>query len=270
MKRIFLSIITASLFFVSCKKDSTTSFNSSVKAELSVEFDNVAGSQDLQLNTGKYKTANGDSITSITKLKYFVSNFSFTNVNGTVYTVPQDSSYHLVVEGDSSTYEPSFDIPEGEYKSVTFVLGVDSVRNTLDASKRTGDLDVTGAAADMYWTWNSGYIFYKLEGTSPQVPSMGGMGGNSFYYHIGLFGGKTTPTINNIKTITLDLTARGTPKVKAGKETNIHLMVDVLKMFSGANTVNIAAHPMVMTDAYSASIAANFTSGMFRHDHTEN
>ena len=268
MQRIFISFIAASLLFVSCKKDSVSSYNSNVKADLSVEFDNIAGSQDLQLNTGKYKTTNGDSITSITKLKYFVSNFSFTKVDGTVYTIPQDSSYFLIVEGDSSTYEPSFKVPEGEYKSVSFVLGVDSVRNTLDASKRTGALDVTGEASDMYWTWNSGYIFYKLEGNSPQVPSMGGMG-NSFMYHIGLFGGKTTPTINNIKTISLDLTARGTPKVKSGKDTNIHLMVDVLKMFSGTNTVSIAAHSMVMTDAYSASIAANF-SGMFRHDHTEN
>ena len=80
MKRIFLSFIAASLFFVSCKKESASSYNSTVKAELSVEFDNVAGSQDLQLNTGKYITASGDTISSITKLKYFVSNFSFTNV----------------------------------------------------------------------------------------------------------------------------------------------------------------------------------------------
>ena len=256
MKRIFLSIIITSLFFISCKKENASTYNSTVKAELSVEFDNIAGSQDLQLNTGKYVTANGDSITSITKLKYFVSNFSFTNTDGSVYTVPQDSSYFLIIEGDSATYEPTFNVPEGEYKSVTFTVGVDSVRNTLDASKRTGDLDITGAAANMYWSANSGYIFYNLEGTSPQLVGSG----NSFYYHIGLFGGKTTPTINNIKTITLDLTARGTPKVKAGKETNIHLMVDVLKLFSGTNTISIAAHPMVTTDAYSAIIAANFTN----------
>ncbi len=270
MQRIFISFIAFSFFLISCKKDSSTTYNSSVKADLSVEFDNIAGSQDLQLNTGKYITESGDTIKSITKLKYFVSNFSFTNMDGTVYTVPQDSSYFLVIEGDSSTYEPNFKVPEGEYKSVSFILGVDSVRNTLDVSKRTGVLDVTSpATADMYWTWNSGYIFYKLEGTSPQVPSMGGMGGNNFYYHIGLFGGKTTSTINNIKKVTLDLTARGTPKVKSGKDTNIHLMVDVLKMFSGTNSISIAAHSMVMTDDYSANIAANFV-GMFRHDHTEN
>jgi hypothetical protein len=99
---------------------------------------------------------------------------------------------------------------------------------------------------------------------------MGGMGmGNSFYYHIGGFGGYSSATINNIKTVTLDLTVRGVPKVKAGKETNIHLLVDALKMFSGNTTISIAAHPMVMFDAYSTTIANNL-AGMFRHDHTEN
>ena len=43
-------------------------------------------------------------------------------------------------------------------------------------------------------------------------------------------------------------------------------MVDVSKLFTG---FSIAAHPMVMTDPFSATIANNF-SAMIRHDHTEN
>ena len=88
-------------------------------------------------------------------------------------------------------------------------------------------------------------------------------------YHIGGFGGYQTATINNLKTITLDLTARGIPQVKAGKETNIHLMVDLLKLFDGSSNISIAAHPVSMFDDYSATISANYAA-MFRHDHTEN
>jgi len=88
-------------------------------------------------------------------------------------------------------------------------------------------------------------------------------------YHIGLFGGMSAPTINNIKTITLDLTSRGTPKVKTGKSTNIHLMVDILKVFNGTTTFSIADKSMIMVDPFSATIANNYVS-MFRHDHTEN
>lgn len=263
MKRILIFFSFGTFILSSCKKDDTPEYNPNVKADLSVEFDNIAGGSDLQLNTGTYTNASGESF-KVTKLKYYVSNFKLTNVDGTVYTVPQDSCYFLVDESDASTHEPLLHVPEGEYKTLSFVLGVDSLRNTMDVSHRTGSLDPTGAGADMYWTWNSGYIFFKMEGTSAVSP----MGG-AFQYHIGGFGGYTSATINNIKTITLDLTARGTPKVKSGKDTNIHLMVDILKMFTGSGNVSIAAHPMVMFDPYSTTIANNYAN-MINHDHTEN
>ena len=262
MKKIIIPAIAAMAIFSSCKKDSVSEYDSSKKAELSVEFDNIAGSADLILNTGNYTNASGESF-NVTKLKYYVSNFKLTNVDGTEYVVPQDSCYFLIDESDEDTHEPIVRIPEGEYKTLTFTIGVDSLRNTKDISQRIGVLDPTGAGADMYWSWNSGYIFFKMEGTSPA--SMMG----DYMYHIGLFGGMTSPTINNIKTITLDLTARGTPKVKTGKETNIHLMVDILKLFNGTTNFSIADYPMVMVDPFSATIANNYVS-MFRHDHTEN
>lgn len=263
MKRIIFFAATAVALFSSCKKDDDPLYDSSVKAPLSVEFDNVAGSSDLALNTGVYSNASGENFT-VTKLKYYVSNFKLVRTDGTEYVVPKDECYFLIDESDPDTHEPELSVPEGEYTTLTFTVGVDSLKSTADVSQRTGVLDPTGAGADMYWGWNSGYIFYKLEGTSPSS----GMGGD-FMYHIGGFGGYSSSTINNIKTITLDLTARGTPKVKAGKETNIHLFVDVLKMFTGSTNLSIAANPMVMFDSYSTNIANNYAS-MFRHDHTEN
>ena len=264
MNRIFILLSALSTVFISCKKDTDTSYNSNTKAELSVEFDNIAGSSDLQLNTGVYTNAVGEKLT-VTKLKYYVSNFVLTRTDGTVYTVPQDSCYFLIDESDETTHEPILKVPEGEYKTLSFIVGVDSLRSTKDISLRGGALDPTAEGGDMYWGWNSGYIFFKIEGTSPASTSMGG----TFMYHIGGFGGYSSATINNIKTITLDLTARGTPKVKTGKETNIHLMVDVLKMFTGTTNVSIATNPMVMFSDYSVNIANNYTA-MFRHDHTEN
>ncbi len=262
IKCAFLPLSLFILLFTSCKKDNSSLYNSNVKADLSVEFDNIVGSSDLQLNTGSYTNSSGENFT-VTKLKYYVSNFVFIKTDGTVYTVPQDSSYFLVDESDGTEHAPVLHIPEGEYKTVSFVVGVDSLRSTKDISMRTGVLDPTGDGGDMYWGWNSGYIFLKIEGTS--AASADGM----FMYHIGGFGGYSTSTINNLKTITLDLTARGVPQVKAGKETNIHLLVDILKLFDGSTKLSIAAHPSVMFNDYSVNIADNYTA-MFRHDHTEN
>ncbi|HNP53016.1 MAG TPA: hypothetical protein PKK69_00295 [Ferruginibacter sp.] len=264
MKRILFSLTAAVFAFSSCKKSETSEYNSNVKAPLSIEFDNVVGSSDLQLNTGSYTNGSGETF-NVTKLKYYISNIVLTRTDGSVYTVPQDESYFLIDESDESTHEPELNVPEGEYKTLQFVLGVDSLRNTMDVSHRTGVLDPTGVGADMYWTWNSGYIFFKMEGNSTAAPAPM----NMFMYHIGGFGGYTSATINNIKTITLDLTARGVPKVKTGKSTNVHLFVDVMKMFDAGSHVSIAANSMVMFDPYSTTIANNYTT-MFKHDHTEN
>lgn len=263
MKRILFFATTATIILSSCKKDNSPEYDPNIKAGLSVEFDNVAGSSDLQLNTGNYTNAAGEAF-KVTKLKYYVSNFVFTNSNGTTYTVPQKDSYFLIDESDANTHQPEMQVPEGEYKSVSFIVGVDSLRNTVDVSQRTGVLDVSGAASDMYWGWNSGYIFFKLEGTSP-VAGMGGI----FQYHIGGFGGYSASTANNIRKITLDLTARGVPKVKAGKATNIHLMVDILKALSGTTTMSFAATNMIHSIAPGTSVANNYVN-MFGHEHTEN
>jgi hypothetical protein len=117
----------------------------------------------------------------------------------------------------------------------------------------------------MYWSWNSGYIFFKMEGGSAASTQVNKI----FQYHIGLFGGYATATLNNLKNISLDLTTRGVAKVKTGKSPNVHLLVDVLKMFNGATNVSIASNSVVMASPYSATVANNYQY-MFQHDHTEN
>ena len=264
MKRLFIFAIGATALFTSCKKDSTPEYNNTVKAPISVEFDNIVGSSDLQLNTGNYTNALGQSF-KVTKLKYYVSNFTFTNVDGTIYTAPQSDSYFLIDESNTAMHEAELNIPEGEYKTVSFMIGVDSLRNTTDVSTRTGVLDVSGAASDMYWSWNSGYIFLKVEGTSPSITAAG----NVFQYHVGGFGGYTSATPNNIKTVTLDLTARGTPKVKTGRSPNIHLLVDIMKAFNGSTNIDFNAPATVHSTSGGVVIANNYAT-MVNHDHTEN
>ncbi len=267
MKKIISYSFLLTIVFSSCKKENTIpEYNSSLKGKLTVEFDNIVGSQDLQLNTGNYTNSSGQSY-KVTKLKYYVSNFKFTNVDGSVYTVPQDSSYFLIEEGNPARQKATFSLPEGDYKAVSYTIGVDSLRNTMNISNRTGDLDVTGAASDMYWSWNSGYIFFKFEGTSPVITGMG----SAFQYHVGGFGGYTTATANNLKNVTIDLTARGTGKVKSTKPAgvNLHLFVDLNKVFTGVNTISLATLSMAHSINAGVPIAANLPA-IFSHDHTEN
>lgn len=268
-KNIFL---VASIIFIaattSCSKKSHPASDAKTLTSLSIEFDNIVAGQNLQLNTATYKNGAGEEF-SVSLLQYFISNITLKKTDGSLYKVPQDSCYFLVKEADANSRFAKIQLPEGDYNSLSFVLGVDSLRSTMDLAARKGVLDPSGGMEDgMYWGWNSGYIFFKMEGVSPQAP-LDPSGQKKFRYHIGGFGGYSAPTINNIRTITVDLNAGGVAKARAGRTSNIHLMVDISKMFSGSTSVSIAANPTVMFSAYSVNVANNFQS-MFRHDHTEN
>ncbi|MFN5422697.1 MAG: MbnP family protein [bacterium] len=264
MKHVTIFSVIFLFIFSSCKKDNTVSYNSSVKAPISIEFDNIVGSADLLLDNQTYTNANNEQF-SISMFKYFISNIVLTKTDGSKYPVPQDSSYFLIDESNTSSLSPRVNVPEGEYTSLEFVLGVDSLRNTMDISRRTGVLDPTGTASGMYWSWNSGYIFFKMEGSSPASTQVD----NVFHYHIGLFGGYSTPTLNNLKKVTINLSSRGVAKVKSGKVANVHLLVDAMKMFNGSTNISIATNAVVMASPFSAQVANNYAN-MFEHDHTEN
>jgi len=269
-----LLIISLLLILPACsrKKDPEPEFDEAKLAPFSLEFDNIVGDRTLSLNNtaSLYTNAAGEKF-SISFLQYFISNIKVTTTSGKTYTVPQDKSYFLINGADKSTRFTNIEVPEGNYNKVTFTLGVDSLRSTMALDKRIGVLD-PAQPEGMYWGWNSGYIFFRFEGNSSVITDdVNGdpTGKKQFKYHIGGFGGYSAPTINNIKTITIDLSAGGIAKVRKDRESNVHLLVDVMKVFNGKNAFSIAAHPSVMFSDYSMNVASNLAE-MFKHDHTEN
>ncbi|RYY52419.1 MAG: hypothetical protein EOO09_21490 [Chitinophagaceae bacterium] len=270
MNLIHYSIIAliTSASIVSCSKDRTTKNNDGQLTDMSVEFDNIVGGQNLFLDAVSYTNAAGEQFT-VSRLQYFISNIKLRKTDGTEFAVNPDSSYFLIKENDPATRFARFKAPAGDYNQLSFVIGVDSLRNTMDISKRTGVLDPSAGMEDgMYWGWNSGYIFFKMEGTSPAAP-VDPTGQRKFRFHIGGFGGYSAPTLNNVKTVTIDLSASGNALARSGRNSNIHLMVDILKALNGSNNISIAANPSVMFGEASVTVANNYVN-MFYHDHTEN
>jgi hypothetical protein len=266
MKKIILNTLFFSVILLSCKKDETPEFVSTDKGGLKIEFDNVVGGKDLELNTGSYLNTSGETYT-ISKFDYFISNIKLKNENGTEYIVPKDSSYFLLMESDPEQVIELRNIPAGNYSAITFTIGVDSLKCTAPVDQRTGTLDPATTAAGMYWAWNSGYIFLKMEGSSEAstIPD------KNFYYHIGGFGGYSTPTINNIKTVTLQAPFGEPAKVRKDKATppEIHVMADASKVLDGSTKISIAANSMVMFTNPSVIIANNYAQ-MFKIDHVHN
>ena len=266
---IQLSIIAVASFVTllsSCKKEEAAPTGTGT---ISVEFDNVANGNTLKLNTD-YTNANGD-VMNFAMFNYYVSNFSLVKSDGTIYTVPKDSCYFLIKE-DGGTGNPEIElnnIPAGDYKEIRFMIGVDSAKSVSPAAERTGVLDPAGDGAGMYWAWNSGYIFVKAEGTSPQAPLDPASNTNKFRYHIGLFGGLTSKTVNNLKSVELHDHDGEVATVRTNISPNFHVKVDIMEMFKTPNTISVAANPTVMVTPFSENVANNYKD-MFSLDHIHN
>jgi hypothetical protein len=269
MNRYFMVALMAALCLASCKKEDSA-YNSSATSELTLEFDNIAGDQQLILNNVNYINAAGESFT-VSLLQYYISNIRLKKADGTVFAVPQKESYFLVQEQTPASRLCTVKVPVGEYKEVSFIVGVDSLRSTMPIGERTGVLDpgnFPSGHEGMYWSWNSGYIFLKMEGTSPAAPA-DPAGGHNYRFHIGGFGGYSSPTVNNIREVTLDLTAKGVAQVKTGRKSQVHINMDIQKIMNGTSNVSLATNSTVMFGAFSSNIADNYRNA-FTHVHTHN
>lgn len=250
------------IFFAACDKDDD--INPEERGSVSIEFDACAGEEDLELNKD-YVNASGETF-RVSKLNYYISNIRLKTISGQEHAVPQDSSYFLIMEEHEGSQTIVINnVPAGNYNEITFIVGVDSLRSTMDISKRTGVLDPAQGHDGMYWVWNSGYIFFKMEGTSPSAPAEQE---NKFYYHIGGYGGYEEPTINNIREVTISM-GNMRAEIRSAKSPKVHLHADVLEFFKNPATVKIAEHPTVMFSDYSTTISGNYVN-MFRFDHVHN
>jgi|GEM_PF-56713 len=273
----YILIVTMMILLImnACGKSDAPLPDQQKTGQFSIEFDNIVGEETLGFEPRVYKNAQGE-LFRIKTLQYFISNIKLYKADGSAHTVPQEDSYFLINGADRSSRFTKVKVPEGDYTKVEFIIGVDSLRSTMPVEKRTGVLSFNPGEGHeggaMYWGWNSGYIFFKMEGYCDLIADnqQGDPTGNKqFRYHIGGFGGYSSPTLNNIKKITVDLNKAGIAQVREGLRSNVHLFVDILKVFNGPHTFSIATHPNVMFSEYSTHIASNFPH-FFSHDHTEN
>lgn len=268
--KLFSSLLFSSLVFlhIGCnppKNDDVNPINIP-NSEISVQLNHSVNGESIVLDTKDYLTPNGLPY-QINEIKYFLSNFSFIKEDGSKYTIPQIESYFLIKEKKNETKTLAFTIPEGEYTKVEFMLGVDSLRNTMNISERQGVLDPTGAAQGMYWTWNSGYIHVVFEGSSREIPT-DVVPSQKFLFHIGGFGGYNAPTPNNTRIIQLDLNANGKLLANSAQHSTININVDFNKFFNAVHPINIAETPLLMNDADGIKLADNAV-WMFNHLSTE-
>ncbi|HKP31377.1 MAG TPA: MbnP family protein [Chitinophagaceae bacterium] len=242
--KLFFSIAIALTFF-SCQKSIDISPDIPADHELTLQFFSFADNQRLEL---------GDVYTNIFGEDYSVANFKFyfcqvellNTDSGTSYRM-NDGEYFLVNFADSSSTRINFEALSGKYNAISFLLGVDSVRNVSGA--QTGALD---PANGMFWTWNTGYIMAKLEGSSP----VSNQPNQTFEYHIGGFSGPD----NVVRRITIPFAA---VQLQKDKTTEMVINVNANSWFHTPNNISIATTPVVTTPGALANKIATNYSNMF-------
>lgn len=263
-KLIFSLLIGFSLQIVSCSKDDDGGDPDPLpddKGTLQLDFDHKFGGDNLEFGVD-YTNGAGERM-KFSMFKYFISNIKLVKEDDTEIAIPGDVQYFLVDHSktDSRTIVIN-DVPAGMYKSIRFIIGVDSLANTLEVTARPPALDVSTNAAGMYWSWNSGYVFVKVEGTSPSSTQTDKI----FKYHIGGFGGYSSSTINNIKVAECKRPGDMPFSVPKDKKRELHFHVDLKEMFQNPNMVSVAENSVVMFSPYSAKVAENYQK-MFKIDH---
>ena len=208
------------------------------KGSLKITFINIANGKRVVLADSIYTNPYGETYT-ITKLRYYISNIY---LNGNEQLAEHDN-YQLINEPTTTSF--TIPVKAGKYNSIKFLLGVDSIKNC--SGIQDGALDPMN---DMFWTWNSGYVMFKLEGISQSSPSVN----HRIEHHIGgyRFGNKVaTPIVLNYNEIFIE----------ENNTAELFIEMNLDKYWLSANNIKIAEMPVcTLPGELAKKVAANFSS----------
>jgi hypothetical protein len=236
MKKI-LTILSIALA-LGCNKETSSETG---LLPLKVSFNLYAFGAPID-TTKEYTNISGEKY-RISTLKFYVSLIEAEN-SSTASKTAETESYHLVDLANPASQRLTIKLTNGIYNKLNFIVGVDSIRNVSGA--QTGALDPVNG---MFWTWNTGYIFAKLEGKSPASTAPFQM----FTYHIGGF--KTGE--NAIRKISLPA------QIEIGRTNEIIINADVERWFDGVNIISIASKASIMSPGGPALLIADNYATMF-------
>ncbi|MCS7004518.1 MAG: hypothetical protein NZM38_04250 [Cytophagales bacterium] len=226
------------------------------KGVLSLNFNHHFGDRPLELGR-EYRSANKSF--RFHQIRYWISGVKLIRTDGSIYEVP-DSYYFVEKFGgeyyisttkrDTQYVAPSTreeviigNIPVGDYRALTFNVGIDSVKNSNFALK-AGELDIDKMYSVASWVWKTSYIFSRVSGVMDSANLQ-----YPFYFEAG--------ANQNLRVITINLT---TPlKSRAAKISYLHLKVDVSKVFEGINVVSLPSSQRLPTWAIHNYLAGTKT-----------
>lgn len=243
MKKTFLSLIKAALqlralmlmllcvscvFLQSCSEDNPVTPPADNPVDVTLRIYDVFGATPLNLNQ-KYQTAAGDNV-QFSMIRFYLSELALVDTLGREVPV-SDHKISLVDFAEAATAQQGYfavtvQANPGAYRGVKFCVGVPFDENHKDAATQSAPL---GPNSDMFWGWNPGYIFHRIEGQADSTSAT-----VDFVYHIGLDNRKLT-----VMLASLTGASRTTFNVSASATNTFSMNADYSKLFSvGLNPPN--------------------------------
>jgi len=177
-KLSFLALIVA--VATSCEPETTNVVDPPASDDrvLAIEMQYAFDNQNLVMNQIGFSTAN--NTVGFSNIQHFLSDLKLKKADGSWLSV---GGYGLLSPTTEAKASFSFqDVPKGIYEGIQFTIGVDSIANHTDPSVWPNDHALSiMVGGSMHWTWNSGYIFIKVEGQYEEPGSSPG----GFAYHLG-------------------------------------------------------------------------------------
>lgn len=246
---IYLLAFSLTIGVISCNKDDHEHDKDPGKVVL--EFEHLFGSTGLpfKFNT-EYTHPRVQEKMTFTTFRYYVSNIKLKDKTGKWWE--QADSYYIVdAKSESSSKITLNDVPAGEYDAVEMLFGVDSIKNVSGAQS-----GVLSPSEGMFWSWNSGYIMLKAEGTSPASSD------GTFAFHLGGFSGPNAVPYKRQFAFNGD-----SFEISKDKSAQVHFKANVARMWHSTDGLATRSKQH-MPGTVAATMSKDFYDGIiFDHIH---
>lgn len=211
-----------------CLSASSLAQNRQVLVALHYEY----GGKPLVYDEESGEASAHDSL-FISVLKCYLTDFGLVREDGKV--IHEKDSYHLMDFSKPESLSFSINVPtKAKISKIRFNLGVP--KEIQEGGVGGGDLDPTKG---MYWTWQSGYINFKLEGLMRGEE-------DKIQYHLGGF----QEGQNCLQTRELAIT----------NQNEIHIVLDVKAFLDG---LDLHSHPVLMSPGTKAVELSKKVANLF-------
>lgn len=211
------------------------------EGNLIVNLNATVGNQPLNFSNTFYNDG-ADKEFYFSKLKFYISDVRLVRTDNTEAKFA-DAAYFDWADNNWKKFSGNADA--GTYKGIKFFVGLSPQQNATNPDDFKDDHPL-GPKDDMYWEWLK-HRFVNLEGRADTLGNNFLGGSTGLVYHVG-----RDTCYREVVLSSTDFTVQNT-----GKK-NLQLNLDLLKVFTGSNAIDMFQQPGTQSEDNDLHIAIKF------------